>query len=359
LIAIALVFMLWTGIPAGPAYPGPAESGRASSVPGAGEFAPHGQAAAGAATGNAQAEGVRTPGRASDGAPPFRWGIYQIYWGPEHFRTMLQRSIAPLASRPQLVLFYRDLGRPFPAKGCRIVGEIGAAPVIALELWRWGRHPSNQLPDIRDGDYDDFFRKWAEGARDFGKQVFLRFGFEMNGDWFTWGDQPDVFVAAWRRIHAIFREVGADNVLWVWTPNCVSIPRGKGNAIPLYYPGDEFVDWVGLDGYNFGDHHDRWHAWEGFDAIFGDGLALLEERYPGKPIMIGEFACAPGPPGRKAAWIQDAYRCLRADPRIRAAVWFNLDKRDESEPNWLIRSDPGALDAFNQTFARSPDAAAR
>jgi len=279
--------------------------------------------------------------------------VYQIYWGRQYQR-MLAKELKNFASKPQYVMFYRDLGRPFPKNGIDAIDKIGATPMISLELWMWGdRGGDSYLPAINNGKYDAFFRKWAVAAKQNGRRVLLRFGFEMNGEWFSWSQDPTAFVSAWRRIKAIFDEVGANNVEWVWSPNVVSIPRTSDNDLHLYYPGDRFVDWVSLDGYNFGDHHSEWHRWQSFAEVYDKPLAALLQKYPTKPIIISEFGSAPGKPGQKAQWIRDAYQYMHGIPQIKAAIWFNLDKRREGEPNWRIDECADCLRAFNETFARS------
>ena len=294
--------------------------------------------------------------RAVPTGPLPQWGIYQIYWGAPRFRDALANSLEEFDAEPDYIMFYRDMGRGFPHVGCEIIRGRGAVPMLSLELWRWGhrgtRGKDDYLEAICDGRYDEFFHEWARDARDFGTPVVLRFGFEMNGDWFPWGNRPEEFITAWRRAHDIFEEERADNVIWAWCPNNVSIPRDPGNGLEIYYPGDEVVDWIGLDGYNFGEHHDQWHTWESFDDVFGPALALCDERWPHKPIFLAEFGCAPGEPGQKAQWIRDAYQRIVEHPRLFVAVWFNLDTRNKGEPNWRISSDAGALDAFNETFAK-------
>lgn len=179
----------------------------------------------------------------------------------------------------------------------------------------------------------------------------LRFGFEFNGDWFTWSGDPEAYVSAWRRAHDIFKGVGAGNVEWIWAPNILSNPDTPRNDMHRYYLGDAYVDWIGVDGYNFGEHHDQWHQWQSFDDVFSDVLADFAKRYPTKPVMISEFGCAPGEKAQRAEWIRDAYRSLQQRPRVAAVIWFNFDKRREGEPNWRIDLTPESLRAFNETFA--------
>jgi len=284
------------------------------------------------------------------------WGLYQILWS-RSFGTELRRDIAQFASTPDYVMFYRDLGRPFPTAAVDAVHATGATPMVSLELWHWHGGPKGKpscLPAIGRGDYDTFLRAWARAARKDGRRILLRFGFEFNGDWFTWSLDPEGYVAAWRRAHAIFRRLDADNVEWVWSPNVVNCPDTPRNDMHLYYPGDDCVDWVSLDGYNFGDHHDKWHHWQSFEQVFGEALRGLATRRPNKPIIISEFACTPGKGDQRARWIREAHAALEQHANVRAVIWFNYDKRREKEHNWRIDVTPESLEAFNETFARRP-----
>ena len=282
---------------------------------------------------------------------PLQWGIYQILWSRE-FKTQLDKSLARFASKPQYVMFYRDLTCPFPKFAADAIARHGATPVISLELWTWhGRRQDSHLPAISAGEYDAIFKRWALAAKAWGRPLLLRFGFEFNGDWFTWSGDPAAYIAAWRHVHDILRGVGADNVAWVWAPNAESCPDTQGNDMHRYYPGDEYVDWIGVDGYNFGDRYDEWHKWQTFDEIFDQALSAISKRYPSRPVMITEFGCAPGNGGQRDAWIRDAYRSAGRRDQVKAVIWFDYDKRREGEPNWRIDATSGSLRAFNETFA--------
>ncbi|MCH8146917.1 MAG: hypothetical protein IH987_02855 [Planctomycetes bacterium] len=282
---------------------------------------------------------------------PLEWGVYQILWS-RTFPDELNKALSKFATKPSYVMFYRDMLRPFPRFAIDSIGAVGATSIVSLELWSWhGGRKGLYLHAIAAGEYDDFFRQWAMGAKSYHKRVLLRFGFEFNGNWFTWSQDPPAFVAAWRRAHDILQKVGARNVEWVWAPNVVSCPDTPENDMHRYYPGDEFVDWIGVDGYNFGDKHDRWHKWQSFDEVFDSVLASFPKRYPDKPIMLTEFGCATGKPGQKEKWIREAFDSLQRHPGVRAAVWFNYDKRREGEPNFRIDATPASLKAFNETFA--------
>ena len=249
-------------------------------------------------------------------------------------------------------MFYRDLGRrAFPPDALGAIRAVGAVPVVSLELSRWHQPKGDYLADLASGSYDERLARWAGAARDHGDRILLRFGFEMNGDWFPWSGKPSAYRAAYRRARAVFDDAGASNVEWVWSPNVASFPDVPGNDMHLYYPGDDVVDWVGLDGYNFGDHPEDGHRWQSFPEVFGPAVEDLAGRYPGKPIMIAETGSAEGPPGAKASWIREAFDSARRLPAVRALIWLDLDKRREGERNWSLLSSPGVLEAFNDTFA--------
>jgi hypothetical protein len=131
------------------------------------------------------------------------------------------------------------------------------------------------------------------------------------------------FKLAWRRVWQIFQTVGTPNVQWVWSPNYASNPGDAWNNLHNYYPGDQYVDWIGLSGYN-------WAASRGavatFDQIYTAVLTELQCRYA-KPIIVAEIGSAPystgTPPGDKASWVADAYTRLQGFPLVRAVSWFN------------------------------------
>lgn len=280
------------------------------------------------------------------------WGVYQIHGYPPRFRDALLKQIDDLGSAPDFVMFFRDLPdrRGFPTESAKFIRDQGSIPVLSLELHHWSRFREdkvNWLSEIIAGTLDDAFRSWAEDAKAFESPVLLRFGFEMNGDWFTWGNQPDLFIKAWRHAHSIVDNVGADNVYWVFSPN-VEWDQNKPNSrIKLYYPGDDFVDIVSLDGYNFGDHSKPWHSWKTFKEVFGDSIDIIS-RYP-KPLILGEIGCADDE--RKAVWVQNFLKHFMSDPRIRGFIYYNFADGKNDEPDWRLNTDPQTQQIFREFVA--------
>ena len=207
--------------------------------------------------------------------------------------------------------------------------------------------PNFQLSDTIAGTYDSYIRQFAEAARDWGHPFFLRFNWEMNGGWFAWaegvnGNKAGEYVAAWRHVHDIFTEVGATNATWVWCPNVD--PGGKMQDLAPLYPGDEYVDWTGLDGYNWGTNPSSPRGWESFDRLYASTYREITETIaPSKPLVIGEVG-ATEHGGSKSAWIEDALASVPAEyPKVRALLWF--EKFDDGM-DWPIETSSAATSAF-------------
>ncbi|HWC47477.1 MAG TPA: glycosyl hydrolase [Solirubrobacterales bacterium] len=225
----------------------------------------------------------------------------------------------------------------------------------SIPFFSWGsesypgtpNQPEFQLADIISGAHDNYIRTWATRAAEWGHPFFLRFDWEMNGNWFPWGEganenQPGEFVEAWRHVHKIFTSVGATNATWVWCP--------YANHLNLYaslYPGDSYVDWTCLDGYNWGENPAAPYGWRTFDNLYEKAYAkVVNTIAPSKPMVIGEVASSEyGPTGTsKAGWIEEMFEALeKRYPKISALIWFETLSNGE---DWPLESSVSAEDAF-------------
>ncbi len=204
---------------------------------------------------------------------------------------------------------------------------------------------------IAAGKHDDYIQEWAQGAAEWGNPMYLRFAHEMNANWFPWS--PGVndntsadYVAAWRHIVDIFRQEGATNVRWVWSPH---VPIANSTPFEELYPGDDYVDWVALDGYNWGTSQ-SWSRWQTLAEVLGPSYQEVTALAPEKPFMIPEVSAAEDG-GDKAAWIKESFGrdIFIYLPRTKAIVWFNENK----EADWRINSSPSSLEAYSE-IAASP-----
>jgi hypothetical protein len=278
-------------------------------------------------------------------APSLPWSFRDI----DDFSSLV-------GSKPAIVHWFQDWVMDFDPAHMDAAISRGGMPLVTWEPWEFGAgldpldQPKYTLKKILDGKHDAYVSSWARAAAAWGKPFFLRFAHEMNGDWTTWspgvnGNTAREFVTAWKRVHGIFRQEGATNVRWVWSP----VAKYEG-SVPYkhVYPGDAYVHWFGISGYNWGNTRE-WSRWQSFSEIFGVSYATVT-RMARKPVMIPEVGCAEQG-GDKAAWIRHAYleEIPEKFPRIKAVVWFDTDK----ENDWRVNSSSEALSAYKEV-ARNP-----
>lgn len=254
----------------------------------------------------------------------------------------------------------------FPTRMVETVNRMGSVPIITWEPWvvdfdqkiRTNLPPLAQreygtLSAIARGEYDFYIVPWAKAAAAYRKPMFLRFAHEMNDPYrYPWGPQngnrPEEFVAAWKHVYTIFQKMGATNVLWVWSPH-VSMPWFE-----YYYPGPEYVDWIGVGVLNYGNVA-SWSRWWSFNQI-------LEKAYPtllrlNKPIMISEFGTLSAG-GDLAEWYRQAFYHIdhTYSRGIRAVILFNQANDITISPefplNWSLLQNPRAMELTAGELAR-------
>ena len=310
---------------------------------------------------------------------PFFGGAYlgDAASTPENIAGAIRDFGRMTGRQPALVKTFHDLTCDFGESGwCgRVLHEVastGATSYVALDV-RWAGGPRTGVLDpIIAGRADAELARVARQLASLPGVVLVEPAWEMNGNWqYAWqgaengSDRtaPARYQQAWRHIVDVFRREGATNVRWVFNPN-VGNPvtreatgSSHWNWYANYYPGNEYVDYVGAHGFNAPK---LWGGpWQAPAAMF-DGptadhmLSDLARRYPGKPIIIGEFASDEGSGDAKARWIRDAYATLRSNPNVVGAVWFNMNK----ETDWRIDSTPAALAAFRDAMRENSVAVA-
>ena len=233
----------------------------------------------------------------------------------------------------------------FPLEMVEHIARRGAIPMFAWEPWDSHRNtavqPRWQLRDLISGRHDRLIRRWARAAAAWGGRLLLRFAPEMNGDWRPWspgvnGNTVDQYSAAWRHTRRMFLAQGATNVEWVWNPY---VSAGESTAMQEVYPGSKHVDWVGLDGHNWGST--RSPGWQTYEDIFAPTVDTIRALAPDKPWMIAEVGCAPGP--GKAQWIRDTLTAAHNDGAS-AVVWFEFDK----ETDWRLTESEATITAVRE-----------
>ncbi|MFN0070050.1 MAG: glycoside hydrolase family 26 protein [Chloroflexota bacterium] len=244
----------------------------------------------------------------------------------------------------------------FNLRDLELTAERGSIPLISWEPWsglpydpQWTLRES-----ILSGRNDDYIESWARGLAQYGKPVLLRFAHEMHGSSFPWstgvnGNSVDDYVMSWQRVRVIFSRYETKNVQWVWNPNSIgdTAPHVYEPIYQSLYPGDDAVDWVGLDIYDTGPELD-WGApyWRSLPEIL-DGSYQALTPITCKPIILAEVGSATIGDD-KAAWIRDGLgsQLPQRFPRVRAVVWFDVIK----ERPWIIQTSHAAYSAFIEVW---------
>ena len=273
-----------------------------------------------------------------------------------------------LRFRFPIISFYSAWGdkpdQQFPMRMIETIDRLGSVPMITWEPWVTDFDPRLRpnLPAVQQreyaslnavakGDYDFYIVPWAKAAAAFKKPIFLRFAHEMNDPYrYPWGPQngnrPEDFIGAWRHVHEVFEKMGATNVLWVWSPH-ISMPWFE-----YYYPGEGYVDWVGLGILNYGNVA-SWSRWWTFHQILEKSYATLLKF--GKPMMVCELGTLKEG-GEMLEWYRQAfYHLEHTYGGIKSLVFFNhpQDLTMSTRPlNWSVAQDKRATDFVAREMAR-------
>jgi hypothetical protein len=212
------------------------------------------------------------------------------------------------------------------------------------------RSPALDLLRYGDGEK---IREFARAARDFGHPFLFRLNNEMNSDWTSYSgvvnlQDPDIYIQNWRTIYRIFEEEGVQNAIWVFNPNDDDYPPANWNSFIAYYPGDEYVQMIGVTGYNTGTYYserfgERWREFEDiYDGIAADFSGVFD-RFP---WIITEFSSS-SVGGDKEKWIRNMFGHIGGYPNIKLAVWFSYADYDPEREGVISR--PYRLDETDAT----------
>ena len=248
--------------------------------------------------------------------------------------------IFALLHRPRLYL-------GFPIARVMAVAQNGVVPYVHANPGHYFRpNPRFGIDEIARGQRDSYIKQFAQGAAEFGKEhggFFFTTMAEANGGWNYWGKSPN-FIAAWRRIWQIFEDEGANHyATWVWEAYC---PEGSNYADDpeLYYPGDKYVDWIGLNAFSIAQKPKTNYT---LDVLMNKTYRRLLKNHPLKPIMQAEFGKANQ--YDQSTWLKNAYRSIKNDfPAIKAAICY-----DNITPEWYTGDhtlNPKSLQTLKEIF---------
>lgn len=220
---------------------------------------------------------------------------------------------------------------------------------------------------IAAGGQDGYLHRVADSMLKFPHDIYVRPWGEMNANWSSWqptpdgskrdGGTPEEFVAAWRHVVDLFRSRGVKNLKFVFAPD--SSDFTNNTPIPTIWPGADYVDVLGIDGYNWGANTATGDTWRDFVTIFANMYGILTKLHPSAPVWVCEVGCKE--PARndgapvdlthtKAVWVRDMIAALDAGrfPRLSAVAWFNVRK----ERDWRLESTVASIAAVKVRLAK-------
>jgi mannan endo-1,4-beta-mannosidase len=238
-----------------------------------------------------------------------------------------------VGTKPNLIGQYVAWGTSFDTAAASNAWSYGAMDFVVWEPW------DTTLSKIAAGDSDAYITQFATAVRNLNVPIALSFGHEFNGNWYPWGTTGTTaadFVAAWKHVHDLFAQAGATNVIWIWDPNDIyPVPNV---SLQQYYPGDSYVDWVGVTGY--------WTQ-PGPNTYASLYLPTLEEirTFTEKPFIIAETSVAAG--SNEEQSLQDLFEAVEQHSDIIGFVWYDYNKGGD----WRIENRPTLLTDFQQQLA--------
>ncbi|MGN1098680.1 MAG: glycoside hydrolase family 26 protein [Clostridia bacterium] len=289
---------------------------------------------------------------------PMSWGLY-LHKQPLEGMSRFEDTERSLGVKMDICLFYAFVYQRYDPS---LVGDCldkawKSGKISELTLQLPPKAESGIVYNILKGKYDGFLFDLANDVAEFGHPVLMRLFNEMNGEWCNYSGyhtsrDPDIYIRLYRYIHDIFTKCGADNVIWVWNPNEKSFPNFKWNSEEMYYPGSEYVDVVGLTGYNTGSYYEG-ETWRSFDRIYRNIYNKADKLY-NKPMMITEFSCATTG-GDKEDWVRDMFASMPDYPKLKAAVWWSSCDRDETNGNvsrsYYVDDTDGVMRLFRENLS--------
>lgn len=249
--------------------------------------------------------------------------------------SLISHFAAMTGRQPKIVLYYSSWHEVFRRAFAEKAYVQGAVPLIQLEPYGVG------MRSIAAGASDAYLRSYADAVRAYRHPVIIGFAHEMNGPWYRWGwhrTSPAAWVAAWKHVVDVFRGQGATNVTWLWTIN-----RNAAHTGPIrdWWPGNDYVTWVGLDGYYF-------QPSDSFTNTFG-GTVKDIRKMTGKPILLAETAI--GPVAGQAAKIPDLFVGVKRY-HLLGLVWFDVNQhRGPYHQDWRLEGKRTAITAFRAAVA--------
>lgn len=313
-------------------------------------------------------------------------GIYHAAFpdfGPEEdivTSNRLRSFVSEVAGKSITWAYFSDNwfdGIRFPSSAINRISKAGVIPFIRMMPradWSEGcRNKTYSLQSIIDGQHDQALRGYARKTAEYTDPLIIEFGTEVNGNWFPWSgichgggrsngygspnlaDGPERFRDAYRHIIDIFRTEGAWNITWVLHLDAYSEPGASWNSFAAYYPGGDYIDWIGVSAYGAQSVGELSNWNPTFTNVMDNAYAELSGVDPNKPIAVLEFGVVEHP--GKHVWIRRALESIKSGryPKVRAVSYWHSDWRndDGSWSRMRLDSSQVALSSYRAVISSS------
>ncbi len=295
----------------------------------------------------------------------------------DHVSVQRIKDFETLAGKPLTWATFSDNwynGITYPKAAIHAIHDAGAIPYVRLmprsDDVQGHPEPHFTLQRIINGVYDTNLTRWAQDARADGIPLLIDFAVEMNGDWFPWSgvfnggkttdgygdkhtpDGPERYRDAYRHIIDLFRAAGLHHVTWVFHVNLASAPDEAWNHPKHYYPGDDYIDWIGFSCYGAQTLSEEWEGLE-FSTQLRAYQSQIRAISTRKPIAVLEFGVTDHhPDGNKSAWLDDAFATILNNPWITFSAinpWHeDWQNEDESWSRLRLDSSPEVTQTFRK-----------
>jgi beta-mannanase len=290
------------------------------------------------------------------------WGIFT----KDVYTTGINETIPQLEKELDydfdVVLVYHHLGNELPLQEMKKISDSGKVIEFTLQTCvnnnekLYGYTP---MLDIVEGKLDDQIVELAKNIKSLNTPILFRLNNEMNSDWTSYCgmvslEDPDVYIGVWKRIYNIFKAQGVENCIWIYNPNDKNYPPSNWNDFLTYYPGNEYVQLIGITGYNTGTYYNKetGEAWREFTEIYDDIYKKYNPMFSKFNWIITEFSSS-SIGGDKTKWINDMFKNIHKYKNIKIAVWFSYADYDlngnVARPYWLDETKE-TLEAFKKGF---------
>ena len=336
-----------------------------------------GGSGSGSGSGNTAAP-ITAPARADLVNPEKRYYGMYTEQAPFNWATF-DATAKKVGVAPNMVGYFSGWDENFRANAVTRSWQQGRLPLLTWESRPIAdannvtESPAYSLPKIIGGDFDAYLHQYAKDIVATGLPLAIRLDHEMNGNWYPWsesdgnggtvnGNNSGDFVKMWRHVHDIFQKEGANNlVIWDWSPNIVnklSPSLRSAEYLASLYPGDDYVDWVGVSGYLRPPYSTNQQYT--FDYTFTPTLNMLRNLTK-KPIILSEIG-ASEIGSHKADWVTDFFKALGKPENsdVIGFSWFNLAITsyvggERATNDWRIDSRSDSLSAFIAGITRPED----